>query len=721
MTRTIYIKVDYDYVFLTYPTGGTYPGAPEVADIQLVAGQPFRIAGAWNGSNYGAVVSDELLAITPYWAANPLSLGGYGDANSQTELWLRFVAIDFTFDAADPRITETSPTELSWGGLDLPAYVWLGSPYWELFTDGDEGYSGWGGKLMQKLLWEDPAGIYDGRELFYDALAGNDTVYLPDAARAAEIGFDRSRFFKGGAGNDLIYGHEGADRIQGDADADTIDGGMGNDTLLGGDGADSLEGNLGADSMAGGNGDDTYLVDDLGDRILEATGAGSGTDHVMAYANHTLALGVEHLTLMSPGGIFGAGLAGTGNSTGNRITANYGADTLNGGAGNDTLSGGEGNDSLNGGPGADSMAGGAGNDDYFVDDASDQLFEAPDGGIDTVRTTISRGLESGFENLTLLGMAQVGQGNAQANVISGNNAANVLYGYGGADTLIGWSGDDTYFVDDAGDRVTERADAGYDLIRSSISFVLPLHVEALLLAGDGGLVGTGNGLDNSIFGGAGADTLIGGAGNDMLYGGAGNDLFLADAGDLVSDAPDGGNDTVRTAFDHWMGNHIESLVLYGAVGRRGTGNDVANSMTGGSGGDTLLGLGGVDRLNGGAGNDSLNGGAELDVLTGGAGADTFTFATPAEVGDLISDFATGLDRLVVSATSFGGGLVAGQLSATRFTANDAGTATAAFGQFIHETDAARLWWDANGTDPGGRVLVARLAGLPIEATDIWVT
>ena len=49
----------------------------------------------------------------------------------------------------------------------------------------------------------------------------------------------------------------------------------------------------------------------------------------------------------------------------------------------------------------------------------------------------------------------------------------------------------------------------------------------------------GNGLGNSIIGGAGNDTLWGMAGNDSLYGGDGNDVFIYMQGD--------GNDTI---FDY---------------------------------------------------------------------------------------------------------------------------------------------------------------------------
>jgi len=80
------------------------------------------------------------------------------------------------------------------------------------------------------------------------------------------------------------------------------------------------------------------------------------------------------------------------------------------------------------------------------------------------------------------------------------------------------------------------------------------------------------------------------------------------------------------------------------------GDNTNNVLTGGLGNDTLEGLGGNDTLNGGAGNDTLTGGTESDY---------FTFNTPTEGIDRITDFSVIDDTIVVSATGFSGGLVAG--------------------------------------------------------------
>ncbi|NKF15152.1 calcium-binding protein, partial [Rhizobium phaseoli] len=137
----------------------------------------------------------------------------------------------------------------------------------------------------------------------------------------------------------------------------------------------------------------------------------------------------------------------------------------------DTLSGGAGNDTLNGGAGADRLIGGAGDDTYIVDNAGGIVTEAADEGIDTVRTNLSAyTLGVNVENLTYIGTAAfVGIGNsldntitsgAAADTLSGGDGNDTLNGGAGADRLIGGAGDDTYVVDNAGDIVTEAADAG---------------------------------------------------------------------------------------------------------------------------------------------------------------------------------------------------------------------------------------------------------------------
>ncbi|WP_281069176.1 M10 family metallopeptidase C-terminal domain-containing protein [Rhizobium sp. CIAT894] len=401
----------------------------------------------------------------------------------------------------------------------------------------------------------------------------------------------------------------------GNALANTITGGVGNDTLNGG---------AGADTLIGGAGNDTYIVDDAGDSVTEA--AAAGTDTVRTnLASYTLAANVENLTFAGTGAF-----AGTGNNLANVIT---------GGAAIDTLSGGGGNDTLDGGAGADTLIGGAGDDTYIVDNGGDSVAENTDAGSDTVRTALtSYTLGANVENLSYSGtVAFTGTGNDLANTITGGAGNDLLDGGAGNDTLIGGAGNDTYIVDDVADVVTEGLNAGTDLIKTALSsYTLGNNVETLQYTGSASFSGTGNALANKIIGGTGNDLLDGGTGNDTLVGGAGNDIYVVDsAGDVVTELVGDGTDEIRTALAAYsiaaLAN-VENLTYTGSANFTGTGNALANTITGG------------------AGNDLLNGGAGADTLIGGVGND---FYIVDNAGDIVTEVADeGTDTVRTTLTSY---------------------------------------------------------------------
>ncbi|MCO4203274.1 peroxidase family protein [Aeromonas taiwanensis] len=466
-----------------------------------------------------------------------------------------------------------------------------------------------------------------------------------------------------GTGNFVGTGNDLNNVIDGGAGDDALNGASGNDTLNGNAGNDTLDGGAGNDAMTGGGGNDTYIVDSAADTVTEA--ANEGTDTVRTTLNaFSLAslLAVENLAFVGTGDF-----VGTGNNLDNVIDGSTGNDTLNGGAGNDTLNGDAGNDTLNGGTGNDVMAGGVGNDTYIVDSAADTVIEAANEGIDTVRTTLnafSLAALLAVENLAFAGIGNfVGTGNDLNNVIDGGAGNDTLNGAGGDDTLNGGAGNDTYVVDSANDVVTEAAGGGTDTVQTGTlaTYTLGADVENLIYTGNGPFTGNGNGLDNVITGGGGADTLNGGAGNDTLsggigddtlnggtgndtmVGGAGNDIYLVDsATDVVTEGANAGTDTVLTALATYsLGANVENLTNTGNGTFTGNGNGLANVITGGGGVDTLSGAAGNDTLNGGAGNDTLNGNQGNDTLSGGVGADILN----GDVGDDILDGGTGNDTM----------------------------------------------------------------------------
>jgi Ca2+-binding RTX toxin-like protein len=400
-------------------------------------------------------------------------------------------------------------------------------------------------------------------------------------------------------------------------------GGEGNDTLAGAAGADTLDGGAGADSMAGGAGNDVYVVDSTFDMVLEASGGGTDTVRT-TLANYTLVAQVENLEYIGTGTFWGAGSTG----------ANF-------------MAGAAGGDTLNGLAGADTMAGGGGDDVYFVDSALDLVVEQPGEGFDTVRTTLaSYTLGANVEGLVYTNASAFrGTGNGLANAIAGGNAADTLDGGEGADTLNGGAGNDVYIVDSAGDLILDSS--GLDTLRTTLgtySLAAQAGVDYLVFTGLGAFTGTGNALANRITGAGmndslsggegndslggldGADTLDGGSGADSMVGGLGDDVFIVDnALDIAKEALGGGIDTVRTTLASLtLASQVENLVFVGAGGFAGTGNSLANSLTGGDGADTLNGGAGADTMTGGAGNDSyvVDNALDLVVEQQGGGTDT---------------------------------------------------------------------------------------------------
>ncbi|MGQ0565344.1 MAG: calcium-binding protein [Gemmobacter sp.] len=226
-----------------------------------------------------------------------------------------------------------------------------------------------------------------------------------------------------------------------------------------------------------------------------------------------------------------------------------------------------------------------------------------------------------------------------------------------------------------------------------------------LTGGNGNDSFIGGGGDDMVFGGFGDDTMIYNPatdGQDVINTGAGNDTVLVggtaqvrltftsaevgnnnanDAGTMTNQ--DGGL-AVRLQAEDAMGNLTGSLARLDDEGIRfvatgvGATFDVRDLVSGaargdqfriaelgtsarnrldygdetvavysnaGAGNDVLIGGAGNDFLVGGAGNDVLTGGLGADSFIGGGGNDSFLFYGAEDTGDIIIDFAVGLDKI----------------------------------------------------------------------------
>ncbi|MDQ3477878.1 MAG: calcium-binding protein [Pseudomonadota bacterium] len=415
------------------------------------------------------------------------------------------------------------------------------------------------------LVTSDMAGTYPSSPLSISALTSGDFVVAWTDLSGDGSGtsvrsqiFTQTDVYSGTSGNEALFGTPGDDQI---------DGLGGNDYLIGLAGDDVLNGGNGNDRFEGGDGNDTL-------------NGGAGVDGV-TYINSTAGVVVDlpNNSAQTSDGVFSDTLSSIEDVSGSEfqdfISGNDSNNVLSGRGGNDLIYGNGGNDRLRSGSGADEMGGGTGNDSYEVDDAGDMVIEAfGEGTADRVDASISYTLGDHVERLTLTGSAAInGTGNALANVIVGNGADNFLFGFDGndslngglgADTLEGGIGNDVYFVDNAGDTVTEIAGQGNDLVKSSVDYTLGADVERLTLTGTGAISGTGNAGANILTGNGGANTLNGEGRNDRLSGGAGNDQLHGGVG---SDRLTGGTGQDGFYFDTALNarNNVDTILDFSAA------------------------------------------------------------------------------------------------------------------------------------------------------------
>jgi len=236
------------------------------------------------------------------------------------------------------------------------------------------------------------------------------------------------RRVEGSSYNDLIYGDDtgnvlngngGDDYLLGGTDADTLRGGAGNDQLYGQNGPDTLEGNEGDDFLQGGRGADTI-------------NGGAGSFDWVSYADYPEAVAVA------------GGLGGN---------DSYGRDTL---AGIESYEGSEFDDYLI--PTSPETLRGLGGNDTLVGDIAKTTVDYSNAS-SGVTVHLGNGTASGGEDDdTLSGIRNI-IGSWYDDSLTGEEHKNVILGGNGNDQLFGKAQDDTL----DGEGGVDTADGGADM------------------------------------------------------------------------------------------------------------------------------------------------------------------------------------------------------------------------------------------------------------------
>jgi Ca2+-binding RTX toxin-like protein len=371
---------------------------------------------------------------------------------------------------------------------------------------------------------------------------------------------------------------------------------LGDDLLIGGQGADHIDGGDGQDTasyagsgnvdvrlalhMGWGNeaqGDTLYNVDNLigssngdilfGDANANVIRGGAGADVMNGFAGSDT---VSYEGSNSAVDIRFTYFRGWGGDAQGDVIANF--ENIIGSSHADILFGNGNANIIRGGAGADIMNGFGGNDTVS--------YEGATAAVD-VRLALGRGY-SGESNGDIIAEFENITGGDAGDILFGNGMDNIIRGGAGADIMNGFGGNDTVSYEGATAAVDVRLALGRGYSGESNGDIIAEFEN--ITGGDAGDILFGNGMDNIIRGGAGADIMNGFGGNDTVsYEGAtaAVDVRLAlgrgYSGDSAGD--------IITEFENITGGNAGDILF---------GNSVANIIRGGLGADIMNGFDGND-------------------------------------------------------------------------------------------------------------------------------
>ncbi|WP_281383142.1 calcium-binding protein, partial [Aureimonas pseudogalii] len=418
----------------------------------------------------------------------------------------------------------------------------------------------------------------DIQAILLTATGGNDTIEA----------FNLAETLNGGAGDDLLIGHDGDDTY-------VFDRGFGRDRIV--DYEKSILSSVDGDRIlfaASVKPEDIEVIEHTSDYSLVLRIRGTlDTLTIQGQNDYTT---INYRPYEIENFEFADGTVLTAGDMRRRFlatAATSGNDTIRGFWTNDTIVGGVGDDLLQGGDGADTYIWKRGDGNDTIDDnvryvtysSQDTLVievQDPDRDVLVKRSDYDLVLTIGVEQITIKGyFNQSGfkaiealrfadgsswnesdiqaklknpsfaiiRGTTGDDILAGNNENNVIIGYSGNDILQGYEGKDELDGGEGADTASysEKTAAVHIGLSGGTNAVVTVggisedvvrNIENLI-GGSGNDVFTGNASDNRF---------VGGLGNDLLKGGGGSDTYRYDVGDgddIIVDGDTSGTDSIQ--------------------------------------------------------------------------------------------------------------------------------------------------------------------------------
>lgn len=311
-----------------------------------------------------------------------------------------------------------------------------------------------------------------------------------------------------------------------------------------------------------------------------------------------------------------------------------------------------------------------------------------------------------------------------ADTLNGSAADDDLFGGGGNDKINGKAGDDS--LDGGSGKDTFDGGDGFDALSFASARGDPSAVGGVVVDGLKGIATDAYGNTETFRnieawrGTQFSDTLAGSNTDNDFVGLGGRDRIDGKKGfDTVRyhrDENNGGWPGQGVIVDLGEGRAIDGFgkkdTLISIEGVRGTAYD--DELTGSNAANLLRGDGGSDTLAGGLGNDQLIGGDDGDYFV-------FNTALSGTTNvDNIQDFdASDGDIIRLASSIFGA--AGDNLNADNFIASATGEAATSDQVIVYNTATGELFYDADGSGSGAKVLFATLQGTPaIDASSFEI-